>query len=64
MTGAELQIVLLLAEKLGPTIIKVGSEIFDAIRNCGDLSDEAKASLVARATAAHAKAMAYEPKRV
>jgi len=64
MTGAEIQIVLLLAEKLGPALVQVGTGIYDAIRNAGDLSDEEKQSLVARATSAHAKAMAYEPKKV
>lgn len=64
MTGAEIQIVLLLAETFGPTIIRLGSNLIDAIQNCDSFDEEQKKALIARATAAHAKAMAYEPRRV
>jgi hypothetical protein len=64
MTGAELQILLVLVEKLGPSIVSLGIDVFRAIEGCQDLSPAARDALIIRATEAHAKAMNYKPRQV
>lgn len=65
MPAAVLQIIVFvveLAAKYGPGLLHVGENLINAIKSHGDLSDEEKATLVARVDATRAEVAGYEPR--